>query len=118
MQKVVAHIGVVMTAMKAFGPAVTVSELLGAGTATEIVLFAAPMYASFYLGAIIGSLAVATGRAASSGATLADVVETAMRFGLYEPSLLHTLHRAPTLFKPRVAGRGNRYYPGRATIRP
>ena len=44
-----------------FGPAVTVSQLIGAGLLSEKLAYAGALGVAFYLGACIGSLAVATG---------------------------------------------------------
>ncbi|GJI89807.1 hypothetical protein [Duganella hordei] len=65
--------GTIAGAIKLFGPDVTVRELIGAGTLTEEFAYAGALQASFYLGAVVGSIAVATGRVLGGGARIADL---------------------------------------------
>jgi hypothetical protein len=50
-----------------FGTRVTVGELVGAGALSEGLIVVGGVTAAFYVGACIGSLAVATGRSLSGG---------------------------------------------------
>ena len=70
-----------------FGPRVTVGELIGAGILSEKLYIAVNMGAAYYLGAVIGSIAVATGRSISGGVTIADVLFVANEHNLNRPWL-------------------------------
>jgi hypothetical protein len=94
------------------GTAVTVRELIGAGTKLEVLGAAGAVCAAFYLGAAIGSLAVATGRTFSGGTSLADVLFEASRWDLRREWLAPLLHRLPGIYDARAAGR--KYYRYRA----
>jgi len=76
-----------------FGARVTLPELVGAGTKLELLGVAAACSASFYVGAVIGSIAVATGRSVAGGVTMADVIFTADQFNLNRPWLLQAIIR-------------------------
>jgi hypothetical protein len=56
------------------GDRVTFADLRGAGTATEKWKVLGGIVVAAYLGAVIGSLAVATGRVLSGGTSIADVM--------------------------------------------
>jgi hypothetical protein len=56
-----------------FGPRVTVGELGVAGILSEKLCITVSMGAAYYLGAVVGSISVATGRSISGGVTIADV---------------------------------------------
>jgi hypothetical protein len=68
-------------AIRSFGPTATMSEIFltvpKLSMAGDAVLIYSGVKASYYLGASIGSLAVATGRSMSGGTTIADFFETA-----------------------------------------
>lgn len=83
----------ILTQIDKFGRAVTVAELIGAGTKLEGLGVVGACTAAFYAGAVIGSLAVATGRSVSGGVTIADIVFTANRFDLNRPWLLDAVAR-------------------------
>lgn len=74
-------------AIDTFGPRVTVGELIGAGILSEKLCIAVSMGAAYYLGAVIGSIAVATGRSISGGVTIADVLFVANEHNLNRPWL-------------------------------
>lgn len=88
-----------------FGRRITVSELMGAGVRTEKLGTVATLSASFYVGAVIGSIAVATGRMLSGGTTLADVIWDIRSKGLYRPWLAETMRRNPAIYDKRIIGR-------------
>jgi len=83
----------IITQIDKFGKAVTVGELIGAGTKLEGLGVIAACSAAFYVGAVIGSIAVATGRSISGGVTIADVVFTADKYHLNRPWLVSTVAR-------------------------
>jgi hypothetical protein len=80
-----------LSAVDKFGTRVTVRELIGAGIATERLAIIGALSASFYCGAIIGSIAVALGRTLGNGTSIADVIYTADRFKLNRPWLVKEL---------------------------
>lgn len=84
-----------------FGTRVTVGELIGAGTLGEGLLVASGVLASFYAGACVGSLAVATGQKLSGGLTIADAVHAATLNGIQMPGWL----RDVLVTEPRLLGR-------------
>ena len=55
---------------------------------------------SFYVGAMIGSAAVATGRVAGCGATIADAIWLARENGIYGTWLEHELVAHPEFINP------------------
>jgi hypothetical protein len=72
----------ILTQIDKFGPTVTVAEIIGAGTALEVSGVMAACSAAFYVGAVIGSIAVATGRSISGGMSIADIMYTADLYNL------------------------------------
>jgi hypothetical protein len=61
--------------------------------------------ASFYVGAVIGSIAVATGRTLSGGTSIADVLSFATRSNVNKPWLHTMLTRYPGVYDARIAHR-------------
>ncbi|MBT1072779.1 hypothetical protein [Pelotalea chapellei] len=78
----VASAKTILSEIDKFGPTVTVAELIVAGTKLEILGVIGACSAMFYAGAVIGSIAVATGRSISGGVSIADVVFTANQYNL------------------------------------
>lgn len=105
MQAAVANSSVILSQIDKFGKAVTIGELIGAGTRLEGLGMIAACSAAFYAGATIGSLAVATGRSLASGVSLSDVIATSSRYGLYRLWLIGIFHRWPGMYRQDVAGR-------------
>jgi hypothetical protein len=109
-----ATIGAMATYVKTYGTTTTVSEMLltlpgaaaGAGggavgaaaVASEGLLVMGALSAAFYVGACIGSLAVATGRTLAGGLSIADCFFVADKHGIPTGSwLMDTLARNPSL---------------------
>jgi hypothetical protein len=97
----------IITYIDKFGPKVTVGELVGAGTRLEGLTTVGVCLASYYVGAVIGSLAVATGRSLGRGTSLSDVLIEASRWGFSRPWLAPILQRFPGIYNPGVATRSN-----------
>jgi hypothetical protein len=97
----------IITYIDKFGTKVTVRELVGAGTRLEGLTTVGVCLAAYYLGAVIGSLAVATGRTLGRGTSLADVLITASRWGFSRPWLVPVLQRFPGIYNPGLASRSN-----------
>jgi hypothetical protein len=72
-------IGAIAGAVRAFGTRATVGEIVGTipslSAAGDLLTLGSAVSASFYVGACIGSLAVATGRTVSGGKQIADFFE-------------------------------------------
>ena len=90
-----------------FGPRVTVGELVQAGTKTEILLVAAGISASWYLGAAIGSAAVASGNYASCGTRMSDVFAYARMHGMLTPRITDHLMAHPEIYDVARTGRNS-----------
>lgn len=104
-QAAVANATVILSQIEKFGKTVTVGELIGAGTRLEGLGAIAACSAAFYVGAVIGSIAVATGRSLAGGTSIADVISTANRYNLNRPWLISGLHRWPGVYNPKAVGR-------------
>ncbi|WBG66142.1 hypothetical protein [Pseudomonas citronellolis] len=86
------------TLLEKFGRNVTVTELARAGLRGERLLTMGSMLASFYIGAVIGSLAVALGRTLSGGTSLADALALASRNEVYSFDVHLVLRNNPGLY--------------------
>lgn len=106
LQTAVANAAVFAGHLDKFGKTITVAEMVGAGTRLEQLGVVATLSAAFYVGAVTGSIAVATGRTLSGGTSLADVLMLARRRNLYRHWLRHSLHRWPGSYDPGMPGRG------------
>lgn len=104
-QAAVANATVILGQIDKFGKSVTISELIGAGTKLEKLATVGACSASFYLGAVIGSIAVATGRSLSGGASIADALFTASMYNLNRPWLVATFQRFPGLYDTKTVAR-------------
>lgn len=105
LQTTVATVTVLLTNIDKFGKTVTVRELIGAGTRLEKLATVAALSAAFYVGACIGSLAVATGRTLSGGVSIADVLLLARRHQIDRAWLTPVLLKAPAIYQPNAIGR-------------
>lgn len=87
------------------GPRITVRELIGAGIRSEQLMVVGAMSASYYVGAVIGSAAVATGRVVADGTALSDVLFFAASRGVCRPWVRKALYMNPRIYRrSRVAG--------------
>ena len=69
----VANAGLILETLKILGNGATMAEVLKATTGLEKLKVAASLGAAYYLGAVIGSIAVASGRSLGCGAKLSDM---------------------------------------------
>lgn len=104
-QAAVTNTTVILSQIDKFGKVVTLGELIGAGTRLEGLGVIAACSAAFYVGAVIGSIAVATGRSISGGATISDVIFTANKYNLNRPWLASSLNRWPGVYNPSAVAR-------------
>lgn len=87
-------IGALAGATRAFGTKATVGEIIGTipnlAAAADLITLGSAISASFYLGACIGSLAVALGRTMSGGKQIVDFFQ----IGQEATGDAHLTHRA------------------------
>lgn len=95
----------ILAAIHQHGTKVTVAELIGAGTGLEKLLYVGALRASFYVGAVVGSIAVASGRTLAGGTSLADVLLEARNNHLHRPWLAGVLMRWPGIYQQEVRSR-------------
>lgn len=113
-QTAVANVTIILAHIDKFGKAVTVAEVAGAATKLEKLGVVGTLSASFYAGACIGSIAVATGRSVAGGLSLADVLYSATKYHLSRPWLATLLRRSPGLYTPNGMVIKERRYAGAA----
>ena len=104
-QAAVTNASVILSQIDKFGKTVTVGELVGAGTRLEGLGVIAACSAAFYVGAVIGSIAVATGRSLAHGTSISDVIFTANKYNLNRPWLISSLYRLPGITNSTVVAR-------------
>ncbi len=105
MQAAVANATVILSQIDKFGKRVTIGELIGAGTRLEGLSVIAGCSAAFYVGAVIGSLAVASGRSLSGGTSLADVLFIINKYNFSRPWLTPTITQYRGIYQPFASGR-------------
>ncbi|MES2127107.1 MAG: hypothetical protein V4463_07535 [Pseudomonadota bacterium] len=101
-QLAIANVAIFLGHIDKFGKAVTVAEVVGAGTRLEKIGVVGTLSAAYYAGAVIGSLAVATGRSLSGGTSLADVMQFARENRIHRPWLGTTISSAPGIYQAGV----------------
>ena len=100
----VANAGTILSQIDKFGRGVTIREIIGAGTKLEGLGSIGACVAAYYAGAVIGSLAVASGRSLAGGTSLADVIFTAKTNGLDRKWLTAILQRWPRFHDSTLVG--------------
>ncbi len=68
-----ANLSLLLASLHTLGTGATMSELVGATVGFEKLLVAGAVGATYYLGAAVGSVAVATGRSLSCGTRMSDL---------------------------------------------
>lgn len=107
---VLTKLGALVAAFDKLGKGATVAELAGATTLPEKLLVAGAMYASFYIGAAIGSSMVAMGKYTSCGSAVSKTAAAVLRFQadthIRVPAELHRhLQYHPEIFNQDAPGR-------------
>lgn len=97
-QVAVSNATVILTQIDKLGKKVTLKELMVAGTRLEGLAMIGACSAAFYVGAVIGSIAVATGRMLAGGTSISDVLFTANKHRLSRPWLTPVLLACPGLY--------------------
>ncbi|KPY32751.1 MULTISPECIES: hypothetical protein [Pseudomonas] len=95
----------ILGTLEKLGRGATMGEIIGATTKLEALSVIASVAAAFYVGAVIGSIAVATGRTISGGTSLSDVLFTAQKYNLKPDWLSHYLSAYPGIYNPSAPGR-------------
>lgn len=85
LQTTIGTLNQILSAVEKFGPRVTVIEVIRAGTRLEMLGAVGACTAAIYAGAVIGSIAVATGRTLGGGLSLADALFLARKYELARP---------------------------------
>ena len=106
-QAAVGNVTVILGLIEKFGKKVTIREIIGAGSKMEGLAVVGGISAAFYAGAVVGSIAVATGRSLSGGTSLADVIFVANRYKLNRPWLIEVLHKRSEIYDKAVLARVN-----------
>ncbi|MBB5019202.1 hypothetical protein HNQ59_002500 [Chitinivorax tropicus] len=97
-----------------FGKSVTVMEVIGAATSLEKLAIVGALSASYYAGAAVGSLAVATGGYMSCGTSIGDVLYETFHLGYNQPWITDHLMKHPEIYRQNM---GTRYaYASRALV--
>ena len=98
----------ILSCLKTLGPSATMGEIIGATTGLELLGVAAAVSASFYAGAVIGSVAVAAGKVLadllfasatppSMGTSVSQVMAFASRHNIQLPGLERILLAHPRI---------------------
>jgi hypothetical protein len=96
----VTNAGVMLEALKTFGKNATVAELVGATTGLEKLKVAGSLGAALYTGAVIGSIAVASGRTLSCGSSISDLFVFQRRYNLHFESSQQFYIKHPEILNP------------------
>jgi hypothetical protein len=103
LQMALATATVFLSHIDKYGKAITVWELIGAGTKLDQLRVIGTLSAAYYVGAVIGSVAVATGRSLAGGTSISDVILTANFYKLNRPWLAPTLVGHSRINRPQEA---------------
>ena len=98
----IATAAVIGEAVSLQGSHITLGQAIAAQSRMASLKIAAGISASFYVGAVIGSIAVATGRSLSCGASIADALAIARTNGIYGMWLEYEFVRHPKLLQAQV----------------
>ena len=82
----ISNAGVMIEALKTLGRGASVAELIKATTGLEKLKVAGALLASFYVGAVVGSIAVASTKTLSCGLSLSDFFTFQNKHGLKYPN--------------------------------
>jgi hypothetical protein len=107
-QLTITTISSILVYIEKYGTKVTVREMIGAGTKLDVLATLGTMGACYYVGAVVGSLAVAAGRTMSGGTSLADVLWEVSQLRFNQQWLPILIHRMPAIYDASVPDR--KYY--------
>ena len=100
----VANAGLILEAIGTLGRGATMAEVIKATTGLEKLKVAASLGASFYVGAVIGSIAVARGRSLGCGYRITD-----MFVFLHQNNLQFEGWNAFYIINPEILDKSNRF---------
>lgn len=95
----------ILSQIDKFGKNVTIREIIGAGSRLEQLAIVGACSAAFYVRAVIGSIAVATGRTLGNGTTISEVLFSARRHGLDRNWLYGCMQMYPGIYQTSVLSR-------------
>lgn len=98
----IATAAVIGEAVSLQGTHITLGQAIASQSKMASLKIAAGLSASFYVGAIIGSIAVASGRSLGCGARISDALAVARNNGIYGMWLERELVRHPKLLIAQV----------------
>lgn len=101
----VGSVSAILAVIDKLGKTATIGEIIGATTGLELLGAIAGLTAAFYVGACIGSIAVATGRSVSNGSKISDVLASAQSNQIYRPWLPGVLTQFPGIVDTDKRGR-------------
>ncbi len=70
----IANAGLILEALNTLGKGATIGEIIKATTGLEKLKVAASLGAAYYIGAVIGSISVASGRSLGCGYRISDMI--------------------------------------------
>ena len=105
LQAAVGTAATIISQIDKYGQRVTVGDLVRGATRLEQLTYLGSVCAAFYVGAVIGSIAVATGRSIAGGTSIADVMFAATRHDLNRAWLLSVLQRWPGIYDRNITAR-------------
>ena len=109
MNAAIANAGLMVETLGTLGANATIGELIGAATGLEKIKVVASLGASYYVGAIIGSIAVATGRSLSCGSRISDLFVFLQQNDLQFDNWNHFYARHPEILDKNHPFRKNYY---------
>ena len=105
----VATASTILRSIDALGKTATIADILGATTKLEALGIVSALAASFYAGAVVGSIAVASGKYLSCGTTISDALTFSQRNGIHRPWLRPVFIRYPGIIDQQVLRRAHYY---------
>ncbi len=116
----VTNAGLILEALKTLGKRATMAEIIKATTGLERLKVVASLGATFYVGAVIGSIAVASGRSMGCGARISDMFmflhqnnlafENWNSFYFMHPEILDVNNKSRFAFHSRAIASAKRAY--------
>ncbi|WP_151635879.1 hypothetical protein [Noviherbaspirillum aerium] len=100
-QSATANAATLIGLIKKFGKKVSTGEIVRAGTRLEQLAVIGGISAAYYAGAVIGSIAVVTGRTLSGGTSLSDVLMSAHQYRLNTDWLPQVLRKFPEIYQTK-----------------
>lgn len=105
LQAAIATASTILSQIDKYGPRVTIRDLAKGATRLEQLTYLGSVCAAFYVGAVIGSIAVATSRSLAGGTSIAEVLFVATRHDLNRSWLLSVLQRWPAIYDSNASAR-------------